>query len=186
MILNLPNILAIIRVFLSALLFFILLLTDKESSIHITWLNLFAGVTFLIACVTDFFDGFIARRWNQITKFGAIVDPLADKMLILAGFLGLMMNYRANPWIVYIILVREFFITGFRILMASDGVEISASMAGKVKTVFQMFAIGFLCMQWNTLGIPLLYISLILTLYSGFEYVYAYVKQTSKGDKNGI
>ena len=96
-------------------------------------------------------------------------------MLTLAGFLGLMLISRANPWAVYLILIREFFITGFRVVMASDGVEVAASMAGKVKTVFQMIAIGFLTMQWMG-GEILLWIAVMLTLYSGLEYIFAYAK----------
>lgn len=181
MILNLPNILATFRIFLAPLFFYFLILAGENSQIHISWINFFAGFVFLIASVTDFFDGYIARSWNQITKFGSIIDPLADKMLTLAGFLGLMVIDRANPWAVYLILIREFFITGFRVVMASEGIEVAASMAGKVKTVFQMLAIGFLTMQWP-LGETLLWISVALTLYSGFEYVLAYVMH-NKGKK---
>ena len=125
--------------------------------------------------MTDFFDGYIARKWNQITKLGSIIDPLADKMLTLAGFLGLALIDRANVWAVYLILIREFFITGFRTVMVSENISVSASMAGKVKTVFQMIAIGFLTMQWKG-GEILLWIAVILTLYSGFEYIFAYLK----------
>ena len=96
-------------------------------------------------------------------------------MLTLAGFLGLMLISRANPWAIYLILIREFFITGFRTVMASDGVEVAASMAGKVKTVFQMIAIGFLTMQWMG-GEILLWIAVVLTLYSGLEYIFAYAQ----------
>ncbi|WP_407712662.1 CDP-diacylglycerol--glycerol-3-phosphate 3-phosphatidyltransferase [Campylobacter hominis] len=177
--LNLPNILAILRVFLAPLFFYLLIIAGSNeistSGIHTSWINFAAAFVFVIASVTDFFDGFIARNWNQITKFGAIIDPLADKMLTLAGFLGLMYIGRANPWAVYLILIREFFITGFRTVMLSENIEVSASMAGKVKTVFQMIAIGFLTMQW-IFGSMLLWIAVILTVYSGFEYIKAYAK----------
>ena len=96
-------------------------------------------------------------------------------MLTLAGFLGLAYIDRANVWAVYLILIREFFITGLRTVMVSENINVSASMAGKVKTVFQMIAIGFLTMQW-LLGEILLWIAVILTLYSGFEYILAYIK----------
>lgn len=180
---NLPNILAIFRVFL-AFLFFFLLVNSGElfTNIHQSWLNYFAALVFVIASVTDFFDGYIARNWNQITKFGAIIDPLADKMLTLAGFLGLMYLDRANAWAVYLILIREFFITGFRVIMASDNVTISASMIGKVKTVFQMIAIGFLTMDWLG-GTILLWVSVFLTLYSGYEYVSNYIKEMKNRGK---
>ena len=178
--LNLPNALAFFRILLAPLMFFMLVNAPGIfTQIHISWINYFAALIFVIASVTDFFDGYIARSWDQKTKLGAILDPLADKMLILAAFLGLMMLGRASAWAVYLILVREFFITGFRVVMASDGVEVAASMAGKVKTVSQMFAVGFLLMSWPG-GELLLWIAVALTLYSGFEYIFAYVKAMKK------
>ena len=178
--LNLPNALAFFRILLAPLMFFMLVNAQGIfTQIHISWINYFAALIFVIASVTDFFDGYIARCWDQKTKLGAVLDPLADKMLILAAFLGLMMLGRASAWAVYLILVREFFITGFRVVMASDGVEVAASMAGKVKTVSQMFAVGFLLMSWPG-GELLLWIAVALTLYSGFEYIFAYVKAMKK------
>lgn len=177
---NLPNALAFFRILLAPLMFFMLVNAPEIfAQIHISWINYFAALIFVIASVTDFFDGYIARSWDQKTKLGAILDPLADKMLILAAFLGLMMLGRASAWAVYLILIREFFITGFRVVMASDGVEVAASMAGKVKTVSQMFAVGFLLMSWPG-GELLLWIAVALTLYSGFEYIFAYVKAMKK------
>ena len=178
--LNLPNALAFFRILLAPLMFFMLVNAPSIfTQIHMSWINYFAALIFVIASVTDFFDGYIARSWDQKTKLGAILDPLADKMLILAAFLGLMMLGRASAWAVYLILIREFFITGFRVVMASDGVEVAASMAGKVKTVSQMFAVGFLLMSWPG-GELLLWIAVALTLYSGFEYIFAYVKAMKK------
>ena len=178
--LNLPNALAFFRILLAPLMFFMLVNAPEIfTQIHISWINYFAALIFVIASVTDFFDGYIARSWDQKTTLGAILDPLADKMLILAAFLGLMMLGRASAWAIYLILIREFFITGFRVVMASDGVEVAASMAGKVKTVSQMFAVGFLLMSWPS-GELLLWIAVALTLYSGFEYIFAYVKAMKK------
>lgn len=170
---NLPNALAFLRIVFAPLLFF--LLTHSFEGIHQSWINYFAALTFSLAALSDFFDGYIARTWEQITKLGSILDPLADKMLILAAFIGLLIMGRVNEWIIYIILVREFFITGFRVVMISENLDISASFAGKLKTGFQMVAIGFLIMEWPFAKI-LLYIALILTLYSGYEYIYAYIK----------
>ncbi|MBM0637188.1 CDP-diacylglycerol--glycerol-3-phosphate 3-phosphatidyltransferase [Campylobacter sp. VicNov18] len=177
---NLPNILAVFRMILAPLLFF--LLTYKFENIHPSWIHYFAALTFSLAALSDFFDGYIARTWKQTTQLGEILDPLADKMLILAAFLGLLFSEKANEWVVYIILVREFFITGFRVVMISENLNVSASFAGKLKTTFQMLAIGFLTMQWPG-GEILLYIALILTLFSGFEYVHAYIKTQKKGEK---
>ena len=136
----------------------------------------FAGLIFVIASVTDFFDGFIARDWNQMTKLGAILDPLADKMLMLAGFMGLMIIDRASVWAVFLILTREFLITGLRVAVASEGKSVSASMMGKIKTVVQMFAIGFLTMNWSG-GVILLWIAVVITIYSGIEYIVGYLKE---------
>jgi CDP-diacylglycerol--glycerol-3-phosphate 3-phosphatidyltransferase len=97
-------------------------------------------------------------------------------MLILAAFLGLMILDRANPWAVYIILVREFFITGLRVVAAAERKTIAASLAGKVKTIFQMIAIGFLIMNWKPFDVIALWIAVALTLYSGFEYIVNYTK----------
>ncbi|EAK0342622.1 CDP-diacylglycerol--glycerol-3-phosphate 3-phosphatidyltransferase [Campylobacter jejuni] len=177
---NLPNILAIFRMVLAPLLFFLLI--HHFENIHQSWTNYFAALTFSLAALSDFFDGYIARTWKQTTKLGGILDPLADKMLVLAAFLGLLLTGKANEWVIYIILVREFFITGFRVVMISENLNVNASFAGKLKTAFQMTAIGFLIMEWIG-GEILLYIALILTLYSGFEYIYAYIKAQKKGEK---
>ncbi len=180
MILNLPNFLALLRVAMAPLMYWFLV--DRDSflldGIHTSWLDYFAALLFVLASSTDFFDGFIAREWNQKTELGAILDPLADKMLVLAAFLGLMVIDRANPWAIYLILTREFFITGIRVASASKGYSVSASMAGKVKTVAQMFAIGFLMMNWPGANI-LLWFAVFLTLYSGFEYVSNYITKAS-------
>ena len=180
MILNLPNTLALLRVLMAPLMFIFLVQRDWFEGWDVSWLDYFAALIFVLASVTDFFDGYIARKWNQMTKLGAILDPLADKMLILAAFLGLMMIDRANAWIVYLILTREFFITGLRVMAISEGKNISATMAGKVKTVAQMIAIGFLIMNWPFATL-LLWIALILTLYSGYEYILGYTKNNNQG-----
>ena len=174
---NLPNALATFRIALAPLMFW--LLVDRDSTIFngidSSWLDYFAALTFVIASVTDFFDGFIARSWNQMTKLGGILDPLADKLLMLAGFLGLMMLQRANPWAILLILSREFFITGIRVVAAGEGKSVNSTFSGKAKTVSQMFAIGFLIMSWPY-GDLLLWISVALTLYSGYEYIKGYLK----------
>lgn len=125
--LNLPNFLAFCRILLAPAMFYILVNANTHfENVHISWINYFAGLLFVIASVTDFFDGYIARAWDQKTKLGAIIDPLADKMLTLAAFLGLMMMDRASPWAIYLILVREFFITGFRVVIAAEGLNLAA------------------------------------------------------------
>jgi CDP-diacylglycerol--glycerol-3-phosphate 3-phosphatidyltransferase len=181
MMLNLPNTLALLRIFIAPLMYWFLV--DRNNAlfegIHYSWLDYIAALLFVIASVTDFFDGFIARQWDQKTKLGAILDPLADKMLVLAAFLGLMFIERASAWAVYLILTREFFITGLRVAAVSEGKSIASSFVGKTKTVFQMIAIGFLMMDWPFAD-ALLWFSVALTLYSGLEYVVAYAKDEGK------
>lgn len=175
---NLPNLLASMRIGLAPLMFVLLVNRDLPlfRGLHVTWLDYFAALIFVIASATDFFDGYIARNWDQKTQLGAVLDPLADKMLTLAAFLGLMMIDRANPWAIFLILTREFFITGLRVAAMGEGKNIAASMAGKVKTVFQMIAIGFLMMNWP-LAELLLWVAVALTMYSGYEYIIGYTKK---------
>ncbi|MCI0500564.1 MAG: CDP-diacylglycerol--glycerol-3-phosphate 3-phosphatidyltransferase [Epsilonproteobacteria bacterium] len=176
--LNLPNILALFRIFLAPLMLWFMI--DRGNSFfggwHPSWLDYFAGLIFVIASVTDFFDGFIARSWNQMTKLGSILDPLADKMLVLAGFIGLIVLDRASAFAIFLILSREFFITGLRVVAVSEGKDVSSTWLGKIKTVVQMIAIGFLLMNWP-FGEELLWLAVVLTLYSGYEYVRDYFKQ---------
>jgi len=176
-IVNVPNTLAFIRLLLAPVMFFLLVNQDAEifKGIHPSWINYTAAFIFVVASATDFFDGYIARTFNQITTMGKILDPLADKMLTLAGFLGLMMLGTASPWAVFLIITRELFITGLRVSAVAEGLEISASWMGKVKTVAQMMAIGFLLMGWYG-GDILLWIAVALTLYSGYEYVRDFFK----------
>jgi len=181
--LNLPNALALLRILLAPLLFWIIL-NEKlfvENGFDITWNYYLASMVFVIASATDFFDGFIAREWNQKTKLGAIIDPLADKMITIAAFLGLMVSGEASAWAIYIIIIRELFITGIRTVAVAEGLDIKASMAGKVKTVMQMIAIGFLLMHW-AFGEELLWFAVILTVYSGTEYLWGFRKALLKDE----
>ena len=177
---NIPNILAFSRLLLAPVMFLFLVNQDASlfAGIDKTWLNFTAAFIFVLASATDFFDGYIARTFDQVTVLGSILDPLADKMLTLAGFLGLMMLGSASPWAIFLIITRELFITGLRVSAVSQGLNISASWMGKVKTVVQMVAIGFLLMKWPG-GELLLWLAVVLTLYSGYEYVRDFFKNTS-------
>ena len=179
--LNLPNALASLRIVLAPLMFWIILNPEyfTNNGFDITWNYYFASLLFVLASVTDFFDGYIAREWNQSTMLGAILDPLADKMLTLAAFLGLMMIGAASAWAIYIIIVRELFITGIRTVAVSEGISVKASWAGKIKTVAQMIAIGFLLMHWP-FGEELLWFAVFLTVYSGLEYLYGFKAALTK------
>jgi len=169
---NIPNLLAFSRLLIAPFMFWIILNPQwfTDNGWHISWNYYASALLFVIAGVTDFFDGYVARELDQITIVGQILDPLADKMLTLAAFLGLMMIGTASVWAIYIIIVRELFITGLRTLSLSEGIDVSASFAGKLKTVAQMIAIGFLLMHWSG-GTVLLWVAVALTLYSGGEYL---------------
>lgn len=181
--LNLPNALASLRVLLAPLMFWLILNPNlfTNHGFDITWNYYFTSLVFVIASITDFFDGYIAREWNQETKLGVIIDPLADKMITIAAFLALMVMQEASPWAIYIIIIRELFITGIRTVAVSEGLDIKASLAGKIKTVIQMIAIGFLLMHW-IFAQALLWLAVLLTLYSGAEYLWNFKKALLKDD----
>ncbi len=176
--LNLPNILALFRILLAPLMLWFMI--DQKNGLfqgwHYSWFDYFAALIFVIASVTDFFDGYIARSWDQKTVLGSILDPLADKMLMLAGFIGLVVLGRASAFAIFLILSREFFITGLRVVAVEQGKNVSSTLSGKIKTVVQMIAIGFLLMEWPYAS-AILWFAVFLTLYSGWEYIRDYLKE---------
>ncbi|WDL74706.1 CDP-diacylglycerol--glycerol-3-phosphate 3-phosphatidyltransferase [Helicobacter winghamensis] len=174
---SLPNFLTFLRIVLAFLLLGLMLYGSfiLPPPIHPSWINYFACLVFCVASITDFFDGFIARTFNAGSVFGEIFDPLADKLLMLAALLGLLVLGRANVWAVFLILSREFFITGLRVVAASKGVRVAASNLGKYKTGLQITAIAFLLMDYS-FGNATLWLAVFLTLYSGYDYVKMYVK----------
>ena len=173
-----PNILSISRIILAILLLFVVLHSELifPAYMDFSWVNYFACLIFCIASLTDFFDGYIARNYNLKSIFGEVFDPLADKMLILSAFIGLLLIERANPWAVFIILSREFFITGLRVVVASSGQSIAASNLGKYKTGAQIAAIAFLLADFFPGGTFLLWLATFITFYSGIDYSIKYYK----------
>lgn len=133
---NLANKLTILRVLLVPV--FIILM-----EINSFYTNILALLVFVIASLTDFFDGKIARKYNLVTTLGIFLDPLADKLLVTSAFIGFVSIYTLNipAWMVICIIAREFIITGLRSIAASKNIIIPASMSGKFKTVSQMIAI---------------------------------------------
>ncbi len=175
---NIPNILTVVRIILTILMLIVILYGNSllPNWVHYSWINYLACLIFCIASFTDFFDGYIARMYNIKSKFGEVFDPLADKMLILGAFIGLLILDRANPWAIFLILSREFFITGLRVMAASDGKNVAASNLGKYKTGFQIAAIAFLLADLFPGGTLLLWCATIITIYSGYEYTKQYYK----------
>lgn len=169
---NLPNKLTILRVVLIPFFVFFMLTSFVPGS---KWIAL---ALFIIASLTDFADGKIARKYNMVTNFGKFMDPLADKVLVSSAFVCLVVTRPdALPaWIVIIILAREFIISGFRLVASDNGRVIAASYWGKFKTTFQMFAIIFLIADFggpvmHVVEIVLVYIALALTLISLIDYL---------------
>ncbi|MEA1962577.1 MAG: CDP-diacylglycerol--glycerol-3-phosphate 3-phosphatidyltransferase [Bacillota bacterium] len=167
---NIPNSLTILRIILVPV-FVVMLL------VHVPYGDYIAAGIFGIAVITDSLDGYLARKWKQITRLGIILDPLADKLLITAALISLVELGRVAGWIAIVIIGREFAVTGLRVVKAEEGVLIPASKLGKLKTVSQIVAV-FLVILPNTyhsftnlpLGDWAMYIAVVITIISGIEY----------------
>lgn len=133
-----------------------------------------ALIVYIIACATDFIDGYIARRFDQISNFGKFMDPLADKMLVLSAMCYFVENWQMPGWCVAIVLLREFAVSGLRLLAVEKDRVIAAAMSGKVKTFSTMIALGFMLVFGDFRWINVLATVVIVgtTLYSGIEYFY--------------
>ena len=168
---NLPNKLTILRVVLAPLFLLLLL---WEFPFH----YLAAGLTFGAAALTDLFDGRIARGRGLVTNFGKFLDPLADKMLTTAAFIGFLAQGHMDAWALMLILSREFMVTSVRLLAAKGGKVVAASMSGKLKTVLQFVAILYMlaalefCSGLLIFGRVLIWIAAVMTVISGFQYVW--------------
>ncbi len=171
---NLPNKLTIFRVLLipvMVVLYYIDAL-DTVALLGITWKYLWMLIVFSVASLTDFLDGYIARKNDLVTTFGKFMDPLADKILVMAALLLLQDAGLVALWIVIIILAREFIVSGVRLVAVSEGKVISAGNLGKYKTATTMIAIILLMISpLVVVGEYLMYVALILTVVSGYEYV---------------
>jgi CDP-diacylglycerol--glycerol-3-phosphate 3-phosphatidyltransferase len=148
---NLPNALTLSRIFIVPLLVVVLLTPVSEN-----WLGvpsyLFGVTIFVVAALTDYFDGKIARSRQQVSKLGKLLDPIADKLLISAALISLVENHLAPAWAVVIIVGREFAVTGLRSIAATEGVIISASRMGKFKMVAQVVTVGLLILSISPAG----------------------------------
>lgn len=180
---NLANKLTIARIFMIPM-FMVLLTNDFQwgtvdfFGTSIDQAQFIAGWVFIIASFTDFLDGWIARNFDQATSFGAFMDPMADKLLVIAALILIVQFNWAPGWVIVVIISRELMVTGLRVLLAeqSQGI-LAAAWPGKMKTVTQMLSIifylfndvGFTNFSWSISEI-LLYISMLLTVYSGAEY----------------
>ncbi|RBP36847.1 CDP-diacylglycerol--glycerol-3-phosphate 3-phosphatidyltransferase [Garciella nitratireducens DSM 15102] len=169
---NLANKITIFRILLIPV-FMICIYIDIPYNYYI------AAFLFLFAAITDGVDGYIARSRNQITVFGKFIDPLADKLLISSALIILVELGAISSWIAFIIIAREFIITGFRVLAAADGIVIAASGWGKIKTVTQIIAIFSTLLNnypFSLIAFPFskitMFLAVIFTIISGIDYIY--------------
>ncbi len=197
---SIPNTLTLIR--LGLIPVFMLFMRDPSP-----WMVNVATGIFILATITDLLDGFVARFFRAETDFGKLVDPLADKILVMTA-LVMLVSLTSEPtgehwvpaWMVVVILAREFWITGLRGVAAARGQVIAASDGGKLKTLLQMLAIVFLLMHDQTvsisdttikaqlLGLYLLFISILVSLWSAYEYsmkVFAWGQVCGDGQPQG-
>lgn len=168
---NLPNKLTLFRVILIPFFVFFLLAPYFEE-----YGNYIAVAIFIVASITDFLDGKIARKYHLVTNFGKFMDPLADKLLVSSALICLVALNKIPAWIVIVIIAREFIISGFRLVAADNGVVIAASYWGKFKTAFQMVTVIVLILNipgevFAVIGTVLIYISLVLTVISLIDYI---------------
>jgi CDP-diacylglycerol--glycerol-3-phosphate 3-phosphatidyltransferase len=173
---NLANVITIARIVLVPI-FLVILLTEMDNK------EIFAFIIFIIAAISDGIDGYIARKYDQVTELGKFLDPLADKLLVSAALLALVYLQEVETWVASVIILREIFITAFRFYFLVKDSTFSASWIAKKKTLFQIIAISVLILYSKIpfyqdtirqMGTILLYFATLLTVYSGLEYLIKY------------
>lgn len=174
---NVPNLLSLSRIFLAP--FVMVLLTTKIDrsvptllalGMDVTYSDVLAGLLFIVAAMTDAVDGYIARQRGLITNFGKFIDPLSDKVLVVAALLALMELGRIPGWMVMVIVARDFVVSGVRMAAAAEGAVIAASKAGKLKTVSQIVAIVMMIFNLP-MALAAMWVCVVLTVWSGAAYV---------------
>jgi CDP-diacylglycerol--glycerol-3-phosphate 3-phosphatidyltransferase len=177
---NIPNLLTVLRIFSIPVI--VLFLTSPGPLA-----SFLAALVFGIASLTDLLDGYLARQQKAETAIGKLLDPMADKLLILSAMIMLIPLGRIPAWIVVLIIGREVAITGLRGIASAEGVVIAASPLGKAKMVFQSLSLGGLMLHYEYLGINfhflgmiLLWISLAITLWSGIDYFWKFYQGVMK------
>lgn len=180
---NLPNKLTMLRILMIPFYTFLLCLNSSSKIMiigtEVSLTYLIATIIFVVASITDFLDGQIARKNNLVTNFGKFADPMADKLLVITAFIFLAVDHVIPAWAVSIIVWRELAVTGLRLLLADHGEVVAAALPGKIKTFSQMIAIIFLNLNnvgFSSLKFPfaqiMFYIAVLFTVYSGFDYFY--------------
>jgi len=175
LIMNLPNALTLSRIFLTPLLVVVLLTRIDGKEIY-------GALIFVVAALTDYFDGYFARKRNQVTALGKLLDPIADKLLVSSAFISLVELKLAPAWMVVIIVGREFAVSGMRSIAASFGHVMPANWFGKTKMVVQIFTILVLIIadtykeHWLLFGRFLLWVTMVVSLISAVSYLITFMK----------
>jgi CDP-diacylglycerol--glycerol-3-phosphate 3-phosphatidyltransferase len=176
--LNLPNLLTLVRILLVPVVVVALLAETPNA-------DLLAAIVFAVAALTDGLDGYIARSRGSITTFGKLMDPIADKLLIIAPLVSLVSLGRIAAWVAMVIIAREFAVTALRMVAAEQGVVIPASTSGKVKTITQVVAIfAVIAVPSTPLWVDLLvYVAVAATAISGADYFFGLRRRIEEARK---
>lgn len=181
---NLPNKLTVLRIFMIPIFVIITVIPYTWGTVHwigsdIAVTHLVATIIFIVAAATDWFDGYLARKYNLITNFGKFADPMADKLLVAAAFIILVEMNIAPAWVVILIISRELAVTGLRLLLVEGGEVLAAGQLGKIKTFTQMIAIPLMLLHnfpfaWSGIRVDLifLYVCVFFAVWSGIDYFY--------------
>jgi len=177
---NLPNTITLMRIGVVPFLFILL---SKPGEF---WSLVIAGL-FVVASITDFFDGYIARKYHMITTMGKFLDPIADKIIVNSAMILMIPIGRIPAWIVAITIIRDLIVDVIRSIASSEGIYMQASILGKQKTVAQIIAVTALMIHYSIFGINahivgtvILYVALFLTVYSGIDYFIKLYKNVVK------
>ena len=187
---NLPNRLTMFRVVLIPIIIFSMYAVQVQydwALAHTKLLNYVAAWTFVLASITDFLDGFIARKKNIVTVFGSFLDPIADKFLVISALIMLQAMNRVHVIVVLILVLREMYITALRLLAMEKGISVPVGTLGKWKTATQMVGIPFLMAHDTFIGINMtmlgtiaIYLASIFSLYSAGEYSFGLIRKIQK------
>ena len=187
---NLPNLLTLLRIFFVPLLIAVLVMEHVRLEFRgvIVTNEILALVIFLLAAATDLLDGYLARRWNQITTVGTLLDPIADKLLFSAALISLVQARLAPAWMVIVIIGREFAVTGLRGIAAAEGYTIKARRLGKTKMVSQVVAVSLLLLSvhwpWlRSVAEVSLWLVVVLALVSAADYFRSFWKKVDDSVK---
>lgn len=191
---NIANIITMSRILCIPVIVVLLMLVEHEKPV--SWMNpekitdtgwnqlycLIAAFLFVFASVTDYVDGYLARKYNLVTDLGKLLDPLADKLLVMGAMIMLVELSWLPGWMVVVVIGRELFITALRSIASTEGIVIAASILGKFKTAFQVTALSFIILHYNIqfssstalhpypIGMILFILAFIFTLWSGTDY----------------